>query len=62
VNEPDDEDGRRKTANLAAAAVLLALAIAAIWLVRFLDERRKLEACLEAARTDCLRRFDPAAN
>jgi hypothetical protein len=58
VKRPDEEDERRKTANLAAAAVLLALAIAALWLVRFLDERRKLELCLEAARADCV---NPAA-
>ena len=59
MKRPDEEDERRRTANLAAAAVLLALAVAAIWLVRFLDERRKLEECLEAGRADCLGRFDP---
>jgi len=57
----DEEHERRTTANLAAAVVLLALAIAAIWLVRFLDARGRLEQCLEAARADCLSRFDPAA-
>ena len=55
----DDEDERRKTSNLAAAVVLLLVAIAAIALTRFLDEKRKLQACLEAGRSDCLRRFDP---
>ena len=55
-----DEDERRATSNLIAAIVLLLLAIAAIWLLRFLDDRRKLQACLEAGRRDCLSRFDPS--
>ena len=56
-----EEQERRTLINLLAAVVLLALAIAAVWLLRYIDERRKIEACLEAARNDCLRRYDPAA-
>jgi len=40
---------------------VLMLAIAAIWLLGFLDEKRKIQACIEAGRPDCLQRFDPAA-
>jgi len=40
---------------------VLVLAIAAIWLLNFLDEKRKIQACVEAGRRDCLQRFDPSA-
>jgi hypothetical protein len=55
-----DERERRTFVNLLAAIALLVLAIAGVWLMRFLDERRKMEPCIEAGRRDCLRRFDPA--
>jgi hypothetical protein len=48
-----DEDERRTTVNLAATIVLLLVAIAMIWVFRRLDERSKLEVCLEAGRRDC---------
>ena len=47
--------------NLAATIAILVLAIAAIWLLRFMDDKRKIQACLEAGRRDCLQRFEPAA-
>jgi hypothetical protein len=60
--ESEREDRERRTlVNLLAAIALLLLAIAAISVMRFLDERRKIEMCIEGGRGDCLRRFDPAA-
>jgi hypothetical protein len=59
-NETEERE-RRTLVNLLAAIALLFLAISAVWLMRFLDERRKLELCIEAGRRDCLRRFDPVA-
>jgi hypothetical protein len=56
-----EERERRALVNLLAAIALLVLAIAGVWLMRFLDERRKMELCIEAGRRDCLRRFDSAA-
>jgi hypothetical protein len=56
-----EESEHRTFVNLLAAAVVLMLAIAAIWLLGFLDEKRKIQACVEAGRRDCLQRFDPAA-
>ena len=56
-----EESERRTFVNLLAAAVVLMLAIAAIWLLGFLDEKRKTQACIEAGRRDCLQRFDAAA-
>jgi len=56
-----EESEHRTFVNLLAGAVVLMLAIAAIWLLGFLDEKRKIQACIEAGRRDCLQRFDPAA-
>ena len=56
-----EERQHRIFVNLSAAIAILVLAIAAIWLLGFLDEKRKIQACVEAGRRDCLRRFDPAA-
>jgi hypothetical protein len=56
-----EESEHRTFVNLLAGAVVLMLAIAAIWLLSFLDEKRKVQACIEAGRRDCLQRFDPAA-
>jgi hypothetical protein len=65
VSEREAEDGQerehRTFVNLVAAIAILILAIAAIWLIGFLDDKRKIQACLEAGRRDCLQRFDPAA-
>jgi hypothetical protein len=50
--EPEDRQ-HRVFVNLAAAAFLLALAIAVIWVVMSLDARRKLENCLNSGRRNC---------
>jgi flagellar biogenesis protein FliO len=50
--EPEDRQ-HRVFVNLAAAAFLLALAIAVIWVVMSLDARRKLENCLTSGRRNC---------
>jgi hypothetical protein len=49
---PEDRQ-HRVFVNLAAAAFLLALAIAVIWVVMSLDARRKLENCLNSGRRNC---------
>ena len=59
--EEKEEREQRAFVNLVAAIAILILAISAIWLLGFLDDKRKLQACLEAGRRDCLQRFDPAA-
>jgi hypothetical protein len=56
-----EENQHRAFVNLVAAITVLALAIAAIWLLGFLDDKRKIQACLEAGRRDCLQRFDASA-
>jgi hypothetical protein len=56
-----EENQHRTFVNLLAGATVLILAIAAIWLLGFLDEKRKIQACIEAERRDCLQRFDPSA-
>jgi len=62
----DAEDERaasdhRTLVNLLSAIAVLALAVAGFWLLNFLDEKRKIESCLEAGRRDCLRTYDPVA-
>ena len=56
-----EESQHRTFVNLVAAIAVLALAIAAIWLLGFLDDKRKIQACIEAGRRDCLQRFEPSA-
>jgi hypothetical protein len=56
-----EESQHRTFVNLLAAITVLLLAIAAIWLLGFLDDKRRIQACLEAGRRDCLQRFDPSA-
>ena len=63
-DDPADEREEREHrvfVNLMAAIAMLVLAIAAIWLLRFMDDRRKIESCLEAGRRDCLQRYEPTA-
>jgi hypothetical protein len=57
-----EESQHRTFVNLVAAITVLVLAIAAIWLLGFLDDKRKIQACVEAGRRDCLQRFDPSAS
>ena len=64
MSEPDEEkleSERRTTINLVAAVAILLLIIGGYWLINFLDQKRKLEACLESGRQNCLSQFDPAA-
>jgi hypothetical protein len=67
VSEPDEraeeseDDERRVFVNLAAVIAVLVLAIAAFWVMKTLDERRKLENCLNSGRRDCLEWIEPAA-
>jgi hypothetical protein len=59
--QEEEESQHRTFVNLVAAITVLVLAIAAIWLLGFLDDKRKIQACVEAGRRDCLQRFDPSA-
>jgi hypothetical protein len=65
VSEREVQDAQerehRTFVNLVAAIAILILAISMIWLLGFLDEKRKLQACIEAGRRDCLQKFDPTA-
>jgi hypothetical protein len=60
--EEPDERRHRVFVNLAAAAFLLALAIAIIWVVMALDARRKLENCLNSGRRNCEEIAQPAGS
>jgi hypothetical protein len=51
--EEPEERQHRVFVNLVAAAFLLALAIAIVWVVMTLDSRRKLENCLNSGRRNC---------
>ena len=57
--EESEERRHRVFVNLVAAIAVLVLAIAAFWLMKVLDERRKLENCLMSGRRDCLERLEP---
>ena len=51
---PDEVDYRHRTAvNLVAAIALLVIAIAVVWTINLLDERRKTERCLASGRHNC---------
>ena len=52
-DEDSEEREHRVFVNLAAAAFLLALAFAIVWVVMALDARRKLENCLNSGRRNC---------
>ena len=47
------EKDHRTLINFVAAIAILLLAIGALWLMRALDQSRKMEQCLEAKRPDC---------
>jgi len=59
-NDPEDDD-RRTRANLFAVIAVLLLAAGAYWLLKTLDEHRKLMDCIASGRRDCLERIEPAA-
>ena len=55
AKRPDAEErGHRTFINLAAAAFLLALAFAVVWVVKSLDDQRKLQNCLNSGRRNCV--------
>lgn len=47
------ERDHRILVNLVAIVAILLLLIGAVWLMKALDQSRKIEACLEAKRPDC---------
>ena len=53
-SEGRDERAHRNFVNLAAAAFLLLLAIAIIWVFKTLDDQRKLQDCLNSGRKNCV--------
>ena len=48
-----DEDAERQTRALAGLAIVLALAVAALFLVQHLKREGDIEDCLIAGRTNC---------
>jgi flagellar biogenesis protein FliO len=55
-NQPrnrDDEADQRRSGALIGLIIILALAIAGVWLVRELREKSQLEDCLMSGRTNC---------
>ena len=60
--EDAEERQSRVFVNLVAAAFLLALAIAIVWVVMSLDEKRKLENCLNSGRRNCAELIQPAGS
>jgi len=53
-SEDGDEEGdQRRSAALIGLIIILALAIAGVWLVRELREKSQLEDCLMSGRTNC---------
>ena len=52
--EVDKKESEHRTlVNLVAVIAILVLAIGAIWVMRELDQSRKIEQCLEMGRRDC---------
>jgi hypothetical protein len=49
----DDDADQRRSAALIGLIIILALAIAGVWLVRELREKSALEDCLMSGRTNC---------
>ena len=56
-----DDDDRRMRANLIAIIAVLLIAGGAYWLMKTLDEHRKLMDCVASGRRDCLERIEPSA-
>jgi hypothetical protein len=61
-SEPPEDLAHRNFVNLVAAIFLIILAIAAIWVVKTLDEHRRIENCIASGRRDCLILVDPNAD
>ena len=59
--EESEDRQHRVFVNLSAAIAVLLLALAGFWLMKTLDEHRKLENCLNSGRRDCLELVEPAA-
>ena len=51
--DPDEEGADRSTARLAGLAVILLLAVIALFLVQKLRSQSNLEDCLMSGRTNC---------
>ena len=59
--EDPEERRHRLFVNLVAAAFLLALAIAIVWVVMALDAQRKLQNCLNSGRRNCEEMVQPGS-
>jgi hypothetical protein len=59
-NDHDDDD-RRTRANLVAIVAVLLLAGGAYWLIKTLDEHRKLLDCIASGRHNCVEQIEPAS-
>jgi hypothetical protein len=57
-----DDDGPRTRANVAAIIAVLLLAGGAYWLMKSLDEHRKLLDCVASGRRNCIEQIEPAAS
>ena len=53
MTDPRDEDPDRQTRSLAGLAIVLALAVAALFLVQHLRRESQIEDCLMAGRSNC---------
>jgi hypothetical protein len=52
-NDERDEDANRQTRSLAGLAVILALAVVAIFLIQHLRRESQIEDCLMARHANC---------
>jgi len=65
VSDPRDDPGdddRRTRANVVAIIAVLLLAGGAYWLMKSLDEHRKLLDCVASGRRNCIEQIEPAAS
>ncbi len=53
TDDPDNDDSGRRTRALAGLAIVLALAVGAVFLVNHLAQESKIEDCLLAHRSNC---------
>ncbi len=56
-----DDDDRRTRANRVAIIAVLIIASGAYWLMKTLDEHRKLLDCVASGRSNCVERIAPPA-